>query len=324
MFVGVFFVVDIMGVGFSFINLVLFKWVEGYKVVISNIVNYQFVGLGVGIKQLFVKIVIFGVIDKLMSDGDFEKNGFVQFLMIFGGIVVIYNIEGVKLGEFVFDGEMFFGIFFGKIIKWDDVVFKKLNFDVKLFFMLIFVVYCVDGLGMIFNFMNYFLKVLLEWKEKVGLDMVVQWLVGFGVKGFEGVFMMVVQIVGLIFYVEYFYVVVNKMGFLKMKNVVGKVVELKFEIFVVVVVNVDWKGVKNFNVIVINQLGDVIWLIVVLIWVVFYKQLVDKVLNDGVFDFFKWVYEKGQKDVIVFNYVVILDFVFKVVMEFWKKDFGMK
>ena len=315
---------DITGAGSSFINPVLSKWAEGYKAATSNTVNYQSVGSGAGIKQLLAKTVVFGATDKPMSDGDLEKNGLAQFPMISGGIVVTYNIEGVKPGELVFDGETLSGIFLGKITKWDDAALKKLNPDAKLPSTPISVVYRADGSGTTFNFTNYLSKVSPEWKEKVGSDTAVQWPVGFGAKGSEGVSTTVAQTAGSISYVEYSYVVANKMGFSKMKNAAGKIVEPKLDTFAAAAANADWKGAKNFNVIVTNQPGDATWPIAASTWVVLYKQPADKALNDGALDFFKWAYEKGQKDATALNYVAIPDSVSKVVTESWKKDFGTK
>ncbi len=276
---GASFAADITGAGSSFINPVLSKWAEGYKAATKNTVNYQSVGSGAGIKQLLAKTVVFGATDKPMSDADLEKNGLAQFPMISGGIVVTYNIEGVKPGELVFDGETLAGIFLGKITKWDDPALKKLNPDVKLPSSPISVVYRADGSGTTFNFTNYLSKVSPEWKEKVGSDTAVQWPVGFGAKGSEGVSTTVAQTAGSISYVEYSYVVANKMGYSKLKNAAGKVVEPTLDTFAAAAANADWKGSKNFNVIVTNQPGDKTWPIAASTWVVLYKQPADKALE---------------------------------------------
>lgn len=136
---------DITGAGSSFIAPVLSKWAEGYKAATNNVVNYQSVGSGAGIKQLLDKTIVFGASDKPMSDADLDKNGIAQFPMISGGIVVSYNIEGVKPGELVLDGKTLSDIFLGKITKWDDAAIKALNADVKLPSTTISVVYRADS-----------------------------------------------------------------------------------------------------------------------------------------------------------------------------------
>lgn len=320
---GATFAADLTGAGSSFIAPVLSKWAEGYKAATGNIVNYQSVGSGAGIKQLLAKTVVFGASDKPMSDKDLEKNGIAQFPMISGGIVVTYNIEGVKPGELVLDANTLAGIFLGKITKWDDEALKKLNPELKLPSAPISVVYRADGSGTTFNFTNYLAKVSPEWKEKVGSDATVQWPVGFGAKGSEGVSTTVKQTAGSISYVEYSYVVANNMGYSKMKNAAGKVVEPKLDTFAAAAANADWKGAKNFNEIITNQPGDKTWPIAASTWVLMYKKPEDKAANEAALKFFKWAYEKGQKDATDLNYVAIPENVTKIVMDSWKKEFGM-
>jgi phosphate transport system substrate-binding protein len=320
---GASFAADITGAGSSFIAPVLSKWAEDYKAATGNTVNYQSVGSGAGIKQLLAKTVVFGASDKPMSDADLEKNGLAQFPMISGGIVVTYNVDGVKPGELVLDGETLAGIFLGKITKWDDAAIKKLNPDVKFPSMPISVVYRADGSGTTFNFTNYLGKVSPDWKSQVGSDTTVQWPVGFGAKGSEGVSTTVKQTAGSISYVEYSYVVANKMGYSKMKNAAGKIVEPKLDTFAAAASNADWKGAKNFNEMITNQKGDATWPIAASTWVILYKKPEDKALNDSALKFFAWAYEKGQKDATDLNYVAIPESVGKIVMDSWKKDFGM-
>src|SRR4051794_38013687 len=111
---------DITGAGSTFIYPVFSKWADTYKTNTGVGLNYQAIGSGGGIKQVEAKTVTFGATDKPLSDADLTKNGLVQFPMIMGGIVPIFNLEGVKPGELVLDAPTLAGIFMGKITKWDD------------------------------------------------------------------------------------------------------------------------------------------------------------------------------------------------------------
>src|SRR5665213_4602543 len=111
---------DITGAGSTFIYPVFAKWADTYKTTTGIGLNYQSIGSGGGIKQVIAKTVTFGATDKPLSDADLDKNGLVQFPMVMGGIVPIFNVEGMKPGELVLDGPTLSGIFLGTITKWDD------------------------------------------------------------------------------------------------------------------------------------------------------------------------------------------------------------
>ena len=142
-----------------------------------------------------------------------------------GGIVPVINVEGIKPGELVLDGPTVAKIFLGAITKWDDEAIKKLNPDAKLPSSAIAVVHRSDGSGTTYNFTYYLSAVSEDWKTKVGTEKAVEWPVGIGAKGNEGVANNVGQTKGSIGYVEYAYAKQNKMTYTKMVNKDGKTVE---------------------------------------------------------------------------------------------------
>ncbi len=166
----------------------------------------------------------FGATDKPLGQEELDKNGLIQFPMIIGGIVPVINVEGIKPGELVIDGPTLAKIFMGEITKWDDAAIKKLNDKVKLPSSAIAVVHRSDGSGTTFNFTNYLAKVSADWKSKVGSDAAVEWPVGIGAKGNEGVANNVAQTKGSIGYVEYAYAKQNKLTHTSMVNKDGKTV----------------------------------------------------------------------------------------------------
>jgi len=141
------FAADITGAGSTFIYPVLSKWADAYKKESGNGVNYQSIGSGAGIKQIQAKTVTFGATDAPLTAEQLEKDGFVQWPMIMGAIVPVVNIDGVKAGEMILDGETLGNIFLGKISKWDDAAIKKLNPNLNLPSAAIAVVHRADGSG---------------------------------------------------------------------------------------------------------------------------------------------------------------------------------
>ena len=121
------FAADITGAGATFPFPIYSKWADAYKKETGNGLNYQSIGSGGGIKQIEAKTVTFGATDKPLKVEQLEKNGLVQLPMVMGAIVPVVNIEGIKPGELVLDGETLANIYLGKITKWDDPAIKKLN-----------------------------------------------------------------------------------------------------------------------------------------------------------------------------------------------------
>ena len=246
---------DISGAGATFPYPIYAKWADAYKKETGIGLNYQSIGSGGGIKQIEAKTVTFGATDKPLGEKDLTDNGLVQFPMVMGGIVPVINVEGIKPGELVLDGPTLAKIFLGTITKWDDEAIKKLNPKAALPSSAIAVVHRSDGSGTTFNFTNYLNKVSPEWKDKVGSDASVEWPVGIGAKGNEGVANNVAQTKGSIGYVEYAYAKQNKMTHTSMVNKDGKTVAPELKSFQAAADSADWKSVPGFGVILTDQAG---------------------------------------------------------------------
>ncbi|MGV2107768.1 phosphate ABC transporter substrate-binding protein PstS [Agrobacterium vitis] len=316
-FTGAAFAADISGAGSSFIYPVFSKWGEAYKAKTGISLNYQSIGSGGGIKQVEAKTVTFGATDKPLSDEELTKNGLTQFPMVMGGIVPMYNIEGVKPGELVLDGKALEAIYMGTITKWNDPAIAALNKGVKLPDQAIVVVHRADGSGTTFNFTDYLSKVSADWKSKIGSDTAVEWPVGIGAKGSEGVANTVKQTAGAIGYNEYAYVIQNKLGYAKMKNDAGKVVEPSLDSFAAAAANADWAGAKNFNVVITNQPGEKSWPIAASTWVLIHKDPADKDATEAALKFFAWAYKDGTGEAKALEYVAIPKPVVKLIENSW-------
>jgi phosphate transport system substrate-binding protein len=308
---------DISGAGSTFIYPVFAKWADTYKTNTGIGLNYQSIGSGGGIKQVEAKTVTFGATDKPLSDADLDKNGLVQFPMIMGGIVPIFNVEGIKPGELVLDGPTLAGIFMGTITKWDDPAIKALNASANLPSAAIVVVHRSDGSGTTFNFTDYLSKNSKDWADKVGSDTAVEWPVGIGAKGSEGVANTVKQTAGSIGYDEYAYAAQNSLSYADLKNSAGKVVAPSLDTFASAAANADWAGAKNFHVIITNQPGDNTWPIAASTWVLIHKVPDDAAAAGEALKFFDWAYKNGKDQAKALDYVAIPDAVVALIEKSW-------
>ena len=215
---------DISGAGATFPYPIYAKWADAYKKATGVGLNYQSIGSGGGIKQIEANTVTFGASDMPLKTEELTKKGLVQFPTVMGGVVPVVNIQGVKSGDLVIDGPTLAKIYLGEIKKWDDPAIKKLNPNAKLPSQAIAVVHRSDGSGTTFIFTNYLIKVSADWKDKVGNNTSVEWPVGIGAKGNEGVANNVTQAQGSISYVESAYAKQNNLTVMKMINKSGKTV----------------------------------------------------------------------------------------------------
>jgi len=308
---------DITGAGSTFIYPVFSKWADAYKAKTGIGLNYQSIGSGAGIKQVEAKTVTFGATDKPLSDAELTKNGLVQFPMIQGGIVPIFNIDGVKPGGLVLDAPTLAGIYQGKIKKWDDAAIKALNPSVTLPSAPIVVVHRADGSGTTFNFTTYLGQGSQDWADNIGADTTVEWPAGVGAKGSDGVANTVKQTAGAIGYVEFAYAAQNKLSYADMKNAAGKTVEPSLDSFAAAASSADWKNAKNFNVVITNQPGDNSWPIAASTWVLIHTQPDDAAAAGEALKFFDWAYRNGKDDAKGLDYVAIPDSVVTLIEASW-------
>ncbi|HEX4297871.1 MAG TPA: phosphate ABC transporter substrate-binding protein PstS, partial [Devosia sp.] len=308
---------DISGAGSTFIYPVFAKWADAYKTATGTGLNYQSIGSGGGIKQIEAKTVTFGATDKPLSDDELAKNGLIQFPMIMGGIVPIVNIDGVKPGDLVLDGKTLAGIFMGTITSWDDPSIKALNASLSLPSAPIVVVHRSDGSGTTFNFTDFLGKYSDDWQTNVGSDTAVEWPVGIGAKGSEGVANTVKQTIGSIGYDEYAYAAQNNLSYAKMVNAAGKVVAPSLDTFNAAASNADFADAKNFNLVITNQPGDKSWPIAASTWVLIHTQPDDAAAAGEALKFFDWAYKGGKEQSKALDYVSIPDPLVALIEKSW-------
>src|SRR5215218_388882 len=287
--------IDISGAGATFPYPVYAKWADAYKKETGVGMNYQSIGSGGGIKQIKAKTVTFGATDAPLPGKELDESGLAQFPMVMGAIVPVVNLDGVKPGDLTLDGPTVAKIYLGEIKKWDDPAIAKLNPGAKLPSQAIVPVRRSDGSGTTYNFAYYLADVSPEWKAKVGVSTAVQWPVGIGAKGNEGVANNVANTRGSIGYVEYAYAKQNNLTTVSMINKDGKAVTPTAQSFQAAAANADWEKAESFHVILTDEPGANSWPIAGATFILIHKKPADPVAAAGALKFFAWGYAKGAK-----------------------------
>jgi phosphate transport system substrate-binding protein len=311
---------DISGAGATFPYPIYAKWADAYRKETGVGLNYQSIGSGGGIKQIVARTVTFGATDAPLKGDELDKNGLVQFPMVMGGIVPVVNLDGINPGDLAIDGPTMAKIFMGDIKTWDDPAIQALNPNAKLPSQAIAVVHRSDGSGTTFNFAYYLAQVSPDWSSKVGFNTSVEWPVGIGAKGNEGVSNNVAQTKGSIGYVEYAYALQNKLVYTKMLNKDGKIVAPTSEAFQAAAANADWSSVPGYGVILANQPGATSWPMTAATFILIPKQPEDLAAATEALKFFAWAYAKGGKMAEELDYVSMPQKVVGSIEAMWAKS----
>lgn len=314
----------ITGAGATFPYPVYSKWAYLYNKDTGVKLNYQSIGSGGGIKQIKAKTVDFGASDAPLKPEELDEFGLMQFPMIMGGVVPVVNLTGVKAGQLNLTPELLADIYMGKITKWNDPKIAEVNPDLSLPDKDITVVHRADGSGTTWIFTNYLSKVSPEWKEKVGNDKAVQWPVGVGGKGNEGVAAYVGRVDGSIGYVEYAYALQNEMASAQLKNRDGNFVSPTAENFQAAAAGADWANAKGYYMVLTDQPGAKSWPITGASFILMYKQQQDPAEAKEVLKFFDWSYKNGEEAAMSLDYVPMPESVVKMVEDSWHSEIKNK
>ena len=308
--------VEITGAGASFPAPIYAKWADAYQKATGNKINYQSIGSGGGIKQITAKTVDFGASDMPLKPEVLDKDGLMQFPTVIGGVVPVVNLAGIKPGELKLTGPVLADIYLGKILKWNDKAIADLNPGVALPAGDIGVVRRADGSGTTFIFSSYLSKVSPEWKTKVGEGTAVQWPVGLGGKGNEGVSAFVQRLAGSIGYVEYAYAKQNKLTYAVMQNTAGNFVSPDDATFKAAAAGADWTK-SAFYEILTNQPGKDAWPITGATFILMHKAQAKPAQAAEVLKFFEWSYRNGGKMAGDLDYVALPDSLIKLIHTAW-------
>ena len=306
---------DVTGAGASFPAPLYSKWASDYNKATNVRINYQSVGSGAGMRQIEAKTVDFGASDMPLKDDELTKKGLVQFPTVIGGVVPVVNIKGIAPGQLKLNGQVLGDIYLGKITKWSDSAIKALNPSLPLPDVAIAPVRRADGSGTSFIFTNYLSKVNAEWKTKVGEGTAVNWPVGAGGKGNEGVAAFVGRLPNSIGFVEYSYVKQNKLTFAQMKNAAGNFVSPDDTAFKAAAAGAEWS--KSFYQILTEQSGKDAWPITGATFIMMHKSQDKPAQAAASLKFFEWAYKNGDKTADSLDYVPMPDGVKTIVEKAW-------
>jgi phosphate transport system substrate-binding protein len=233
---------------------------------------------------------------------------------------MVVNLEGIKPGELVIDGQTIANIYLDKIKYWDDEALKKLNPGVKFPHEAIACVHRSDGSGTTFVFTNYLSKVSNEWKTEVGEGTSVSWPIGIGGKGNEGVAGAVKETYASIGYVEYAYAVQSKLKYMKMINSAHKTLEPGIGVFQAAAANADWENAPGFYQILTDQPGDQSWPITGASFILVHKQPDDPAALLEALKFFDWAFDNGQKMAEDLSYIPLPDNLVQQIERSWSDN----
>ena len=308
---------EVTGAGATFPAPLYSKWASDYNRVTNIKINYQSVGSGAGIKQIEAKTVTFGASDMPLTDEKLAASGLFQFPTAIGGVVPVINVKGIEPGQMKLTGALIADIFLGKITRWDDSAIRALNPSLALPDQAITVVRRADGSGTTFIWTNYLSKVSKEFKDTIGEGTAVNWKVGAGGKGNDGVAAMVRQLPGTLGYVEFAYVKQTKMNWVNVQNAAGTWVAPTEESFKAAAANADWN--RTYFQILTNQAGKEAWPISGATFILVYLKPEDAAKSKTAIAFFDWAFASGDRAADDLDYVALPLAVKNKIRADWKR-----
>lgn len=316
--VSVFAATDLTGAGGTFPSPVYSRWAADYQKLDGSRVNYQGIGSSGGVKQIIAKTVDFGASDAPLSDEALQKNGLFQFPTVIGGVVLAVNLPGITAGQLTLDGQTVGDIYLGNIKQWNDPAIAKLNPGIKLPATNINVVRRADGSGTSFVFTSYLAKVNSEWNSKIGKGNTVNWPLGLGGKGNDGVAAFVQRLPGSIGYVEYAYAKQNNLHYTRLLDADGKAVVPNEQSFSAAAKNAHWS--QSFAQDLTYQKGDNAWPISSTTFVLIYRKALNPEKTAAVLKFFDYGFKNGAKSANNLDYAVLPESVITQIRIAWQKN----
>jgi len=285
------------GAGATFPNPIYTKWFDAYADSTGVRINYQSIGSGGGIRQFTEGTVDFGATDGPMTDEQIKAvdGNVLHVPTVLGAVVVTYNLPALGSTALKFDGTTLADIFLGRVTKWNDRRIAALNPGVKLPDQDIIVVHRSDGSGTSFIFTDYLSKVSPEWKKKVGSATSVEWPVGLGGKGNEGVTQQVKQSDGALGYVELIYAISNKLPYAHVKNSAGQFIEPNLKSVSAAAAGADLGPETDFRVSITNAKGPAAYPISSFTWLLVRRENPDSGEARQIQNFVAWMLQPAAQ-----------------------------
>ncbi|HEX5962411.1 MAG TPA: phosphate ABC transporter substrate-binding protein PstS [Gemmatimonadales bacterium] len=281
------------GAGATFPAPLYTKWFDAYAKETGVRINYQSIGSGGGIRQFIEGTVDFGATDGPMTDEQIAavKGNVLHLPTVLGAVSVTYNLPAIGNTELNFDGSLLASIFLGRVNRWNDRRIAALNPGISLPPDDIVVVHRSDGSGTTFIFTDYLAKVSPEWSQQVGKGTSVNWPIGLGGKGNEGVTQQVKQSPGTIGYVELIYAVSNKLPSAKIRNAAGALVQPTLKSVAAAAAGAKLPPDTDFRVSITNAPGPDSYPISSFTWLLVRKEDADSARAKTIGEFVRWMLE---------------------------------
>ncbi len=283
--------VMLTGAGATFPYPIYSKWFDAYYKSTGNQVNYQSLGSGAGVKQFTEGTVDFGATDGPMNDAEITavKGQVIHLPTVLGADAVTWNLPSLGKTALKFDAAVLADIFLGKITKWNDPRLVALNPGVALPAMDLLVVHRSDGSGTTYIWTDYLSTVSTEWLEKVGRGKSVNWPVGLGGKGNEGVTQQIKQIEGTIGYVELIYALANDLPVGEIKNKSGSFVAPTLESVSAAAAGLSLPEDTDFRVSIVDAAGAEAYPVSSFTWLLVSPDVADVEKAKAIKAFLTWM-----------------------------------
>lgn len=305
------------GAGSTFVAPLLTQWAAAAKRAIGVDIDYRPAGSGVGIQRITNGVVTFAATDMPLAPADIQANRLIQFPLVGGAVIPVFNLPGIAAGTLTLDGPTIAKIFLGAITRWNDPAIVNLNPHLALPPAPITVVHRTDASGTTFIWSDYLSKVSPEWRVRMGEDLVIDWPAGIGAKGNAGVADDVARIAGALGYVEYAYVERSGLSYARVINRAGKSIPPSPASLQAAAAGIDWSNAPDFRVIMTDALGDASWPIAGATFILMKSVPLDPRASAAALQFFDWAYKHGSRTAIELGYVPMPKSVVAVIERLW-------
>ncbi len=311
---------EITGAGSTFVYPLLAKWSDDYNRQSGVKINYQSIGSGGGIAQIKAGTVTFGASDMPLTPADLHEAGLIQFPAVIGAVVPAVNLPGIAPGALRLTGPALADIYLGRVKTWNDPEIVSLNPGLTLPALAITVVHRSDGSGTTFNWVDYLAKVSPEWKARIGEGTSVSWPSGVGGKGNEGVAAYIQRIKGAIGYLEYAYILQNKMTYALVQNAAGQYPAPGNASFQAAAASAEWSKTSDFDLVLTNAPGDNAYPITATSFILIHRAAGATGAVKSALDFFRWAFAHGGDDAEALAYVPLPASLTAAIEAYWQAN----
>lgn len=318
----------IRGAGSTFAAPVIARWAHLYGQVRADggdfvspdwTVDYELVGSLAGLMRLEQPELDFAASDVPVSPEELERRGHRQFPFVLGGIAVVVNLDGVKVGELRLPGAALADIYLGRVTKWNDPALTAANPGLTLPDLPIAPVYRKDGSGSTFALTEYLSAASPEWRERLGAATLIAWPVGTGAEGTQDLIRAVQATKGAIAYAEFGQVARTSMPFVALENASGRFVAPGPEGFQAAIDSVDWSQTRDFHATLANRPGEAAYPITAATFAIVPSRR-SRARIDRVHDFFRLAFDQGGRDARALGYVPLPASLVERIKQYWTEE----